>query len=63
MAQPHNGCLHLGKWITLSLKVHICCRVVKPAEGVFVSVKKPPPMKTWKVLFVLLYETNFDFGR
>ncbi|GFZ04439.1 albino or Glassy Yellow 1 [Actinidia rufa] len=25
------------------------CRVVKPAEGVFVSVKKPPPQKTWKV--------------
>lgn len=25
------------------------CRVVRPAEGLFVSVKKPPPMKSWKV--------------
>lgn len=33
----------------LKLREMLMPRVVKPAEGVFVSVKKPPPMKTWKV--------------
>ena len=30
-------------------------RVVKPAEGLFVSVKKPPSKKTWKVWLVLFF--------
>ncbi|MBA0592524.1 hypothetical protein Gorai_009505 [Gossypium raimondii] len=33
----------------LKLREMLMPRVVKPAGGVFVSVKKPPPMKTWKV--------------
>ncbi|KAF7153838.1 hypothetical protein RHSIM_Rhsim01G0000500 [Rhododendron simsii] len=33
----------------LKLREILMPRVVKPAEGVFVSVKKPPPKKTWKV--------------
>ncbi|XWS76733.1 hypothetical protein CRYUN_Cryun01aG0203100 [Craigia yunnanensis] len=33
----------------LKLREMLMPRVVKPAEGVFISVKKPPPMKTWKV--------------
>ncbi|PSS06273.1 Protein translocase subunit SecA like [Actinidia chinensis var. chinensis] len=33
----------------LKLREMLMPRVVKPAEGVFVSVKKPPPQKTWKV--------------
>ncbi|KAI9082643.1 hypothetical protein K1719_035512 [Acacia pycnantha] len=33
----------------LKLREMLMPRVVKPAEGVFVSVKKPPPMRTWKV--------------
>ncbi|XVF72841.1 hypothetical protein PTKIN_Ptkin12aG0153100 [Pterospermum kingtungense] len=33
----------------LKLREMLMPRVVRPAEGVFVSVKKPPPMKTWKV--------------
>ncbi|XVF32999.1 hypothetical protein REPUB_Repub17cG0130500 [Reevesia pubescens] len=33
----------------LKLREMLMPRVVKPAEGVFVSVKKPPTMKTWKV--------------
>ncbi|XWS46378.1 hypothetical protein CRYUN_Cryun14cG0060600 [Craigia yunnanensis] len=33
----------------LKLREMLMPRVVKPAEGVFVSVKKPPSMKTWKV--------------
>ncbi|KAH9731021.1 protein translocase subunit SECA1 [Citrus sinensis] len=33
----------------LKLREMLMPRVVKPAEGVFVSVKKPPPKKTWKV--------------
>ncbi|KAF5937241.1 hypothetical protein HYC85_024747 [Camellia sinensis] len=32
----------------LKLREMLMPRVVKPAEGVFVSVKKPPPKKTWK---------------
>ncbi|KAI3759985.1 hypothetical protein L1987_50373 [Smallanthus sonchifolius] len=32
---------------TWSEKLRLC--IVKPAEGVFVSVKKAPPKKTWKV--------------
>lgn len=33
----------------LKLREMLMPRVVKPAEGVFVSVKKPPVKKTWKV--------------
>ncbi|GLT31772.1 hypothetical protein SLA2020_064820 [Shorea laevis] len=33
----------------LKLREMLMPRVVKPADGVFVSVKKLPPMKTWKV--------------
>ncbi|KAJ9543134.1 hypothetical protein OSB04_022841 [Centaurea solstitialis] len=33
----------------LKLREMLMPSVVKPAEGVFVSVKKPPPKKTWKV--------------
>ncbi|KAK4417990.1 protein translocase subunit SECA1, chloroplastic [Sesamum alatum] len=33
----------------LKLREMLMPRVVRPAEGVFVSVKKPPPNKTWKV--------------
>lgn len=33
----------------LKLREMLMPRVVKPAEGVFVSVKKAPPKKTWKV--------------
>uniref|UniRef100_A0A2P2LNL9 Protein translocase subunit SecA n=1 Tax=Rhizophora mucronata TaxID=61149 RepID=A0A2P2LNL9_RHIMU len=33
----------------LKLREMLMPRVVKLAEGVYVSVKKPPPMKTWKV--------------
>ncbi|XP_062143954.1 protein translocase subunit SecA, chloroplastic [Alnus glutinosa] len=33
----------------LKLREMLMPRVVKPIEGVFVSVKKPPPKKTWKV--------------
>ncbi|KAK2970212.1 hypothetical protein RJ640_021648 [Escallonia rubra] len=33
----------------LKLREMLMPRVVKPAEGVFVSVKKPTPKKTWKV--------------
>ncbi|PKU63459.1 Protein translocase subunit SECA1, chloroplastic [Dendrobium catenatum] len=33
----------------LKLRELLMPRVVKPAEGVFVSVKKLPPRKTWKV--------------
>ncbi|KAE8671235.1 Protein translocase subunit SecA [Hibiscus syriacus] len=33
----------------LKLREMLMPRVVQPAGGVFVSVKKPPPMKTWKV--------------
>ncbi|XP_057461341.1 protein translocase subunit SecA, chloroplastic isoform X2 [Actinidia eriantha] len=33
----------------LKLREMLMPRVVKPAEGVFVSVKKPLPQKTWKV--------------
>ncbi|KAK7278119.1 hypothetical protein RJT34_23144 [Clitoria ternatea] len=33
----------------LKLREILMPRVVKPAEGVFVSVKKPPPFKSWKV--------------
>ncbi|KAK9202054.1 hypothetical protein WN944_017263 [Citrus x changshan-huyou] len=33
----------------LKLREMLMPRVVKPAEGVFVSVKKPPSKKTWKV--------------
>ncbi|CAL0300185.1 unnamed protein product [Lupinus luteus] len=33
----------------LKLREILMPRVVKPAEGVFVSVKKPPPTKIWKV--------------
>ncbi|KAF7818075.1 protein translocase subunit SecA, chloroplastic [Senna tora] len=33
----------------LKLREILMPRVVKPGEGVFVSVKKPPPTKTWKV--------------
>nr|GMD60856.1 protein translocase subunit SECA1, chloroplastic [Ipomoea batatas] len=33
----------------LKLREMLMPRVVKPAEGVFVSVKKPPPKKTWTV--------------
>ncbi|KAM3688219.1 hypothetical protein ACB098_10G137200 [Castanea mollissima] len=33
----------------LKLREMLMPRVVKPAEGVFVSVKKPSPKKTWKV--------------
>ncbi|KAI3449327.1 hypothetical protein Pfo_005992 [Paulownia fortunei] len=33
----------------LKLREMLMPRVVRPAEGVFVSVKKPPPKKTWKV--------------
>ncbi|XP_030539589.1 protein translocase subunit SecA, chloroplastic [Rhodamnia argentea] len=33
----------------LKLREMLMPRVVKPVEGVFVSVKKPPPKKTWKV--------------
>ncbi|XP_027366452.1 protein translocase subunit SecA, chloroplastic isoform X2 [Abrus precatorius] len=33
----------------LKLREILMPRVVKPDEGVFVSVKKPPPFKTWKV--------------
>ncbi|XP_027180858.1 protein translocase subunit SecA, chloroplastic [Coffea eugenioides] len=33
----------------LKLREILMPRVVKHAEGVFVSVKKPPPKKTWKV--------------
>ncbi|KAG8389629.1 hypothetical protein BUALT_Bualt02G0248900 [Buddleja alternifolia] len=33
----------------LKLREILMPRVVRPAEGVFVSVKKPPPKKTWKV--------------
>ncbi|XP_054809641.1 protein translocase subunit SecA, chloroplastic [Prosopis cineraria] len=33
----------------LKLRDILMPRVVKPAEGVFVSVKKPLPVKTWKV--------------
>nr|GLL42496.1 hypothetical protein Ahy_B09g096120 isoform D [Ipomoea trifida] len=34
----------------LKLREMLMPRVVKPAEGVFVSVKKPPPKKTWTVI-------------
>ncbi|XP_026446421.1 protein translocase subunit SecA, chloroplastic-like [Papaver somniferum] len=33
----------------LKLREILMPRVVKPAEGAFVSVKKPPPKKNWKV--------------
>ncbi|XP_019056171.1 PREDICTED: protein translocase subunit SECA1, chloroplastic isoform X2 [Nelumbo nucifera] len=33
----------------LKLREMLMPRVVKPTEGVFVSVKKPPPKKNWKV--------------
>ncbi|XP_059625511.1 protein translocase subunit SecA, chloroplastic isoform X2 [Cornus florida] len=33
----------------LKLREMLMPRVVKPAEGIFVSVKKPPTTKTWKV--------------
>ncbi|GFP93636.1 protein translocase subunit seca1 chloroplastic [Phtheirospermum japonicum] len=33
----------------LKLREMLMPRVVRPAEGVFVSVKKPPPKKIWKV--------------
>ncbi|XP_042515546.1 protein translocase subunit SecA, chloroplastic [Macadamia integrifolia] len=33
----------------LKLREMLMPRVVKPTEGGFVSVKKPPPKKTWKV--------------
>ncbi|XP_061367889.1 protein translocase subunit SecA, chloroplastic isoform X2 [Gastrolobium bilobum] len=33
----------------LKLREILMPRVVKPAEGVFVSIKKPPPSKIWKV--------------
>ncbi|XP_019428157.1 PREDICTED: protein translocase subunit SecA, chloroplastic [Lupinus angustifolius] len=33
----------------LKLREILMPRVVKPADGVFVSVKKPPPTKIWKV--------------
>ncbi|KAI9182043.1 hypothetical protein LWI28_021481 [Acer negundo] len=33
----------------LKLREMLMPRVVKPAEGLFVSVKKPPSKKTWKV--------------
>ncbi|KAL7112385.1 hypothetical protein ACP275_04G000900 [Erythranthe tilingii] len=33
----------------LKLREMLMPRVVRPAEGVFVSVKKPTPKKTWKV--------------
>lgn len=33
----------------LKLREMLMPRVVRPTEGVFVSVKKPPPKKTWKV--------------
>lgn len=33
----------------LKLREILMPRVVRPAEGVFVSVKKPPPKKSWKV--------------
>ncbi|KAJ1397980.1 SecA, preprotein cross-linking domain [Sesbania bispinosa] len=33
----------------LKLREILMPRVVKPAEGDFVSLKKPPPIKTWKV--------------
>ncbi|CAA3005952.1 translocase subunit, chloroplastic [Olea europaea subsp. europaea] len=33
----------------LKLREMLMPRVVRPAEGVFVSVKKPAPAKTWKV--------------
>ncbi|KAG9147002.1 hypothetical protein Leryth_005252 [Lithospermum erythrorhizon] len=33
----------------LKLREILMPRVVKPAEGVYVSVKKPPPKKSWKV--------------
>ncbi|KAL2486686.1 Protein translocase subunit SECA1 [Abeliophyllum distichum] len=33
----------------LKLREMLMPRIVRPAEGVFVSVKKPPPTKTWKV--------------
>ncbi|KAL8544753.1 hypothetical protein ACS0TY_005110 [Phlomoides rotata] len=33
----------------LKLREMLMPRVVRPAEGVFVSVKKPPPVKSWKV--------------
>ncbi|KAH6777455.1 Albino or Glassy Yellow 1 [Perilla frutescens var. frutescens] len=33
----------------LKLREMLMPRVVRPAEGVFVSVKKPPPKKSWKV--------------
>lgn len=33
----------------VSLHFDCYCRVVKPTDGVFVSVKKAPPKRTWKV--------------
>ncbi|XP_075094021.1 protein translocase subunit SECA1, chloroplastic isoform X2 [Nicotiana tabacum] len=33
----------------LKLREILMPRVVRPAEGVFVSVKKPPPKRSWKV--------------
>ncbi|XP_060217525.1 protein translocase subunit SECA1, chloroplastic [Lycium barbarum] len=33
----------------LKLREILMPRVARPAEGVFVSVKKPPPKRTWKV--------------
>lgn len=33
----------------LKLREILMPRVVRPAEGVFVSAKKPPPKRTWKV--------------
>ena len=58
--------LHIVK-VMLSWKIHYILsgpatfRVVKPAEGVFVSVKKPLPKKTWKVknLFSFLYSITY----
>ncbi|GMH28032.1 hypothetical protein Nepgr_029875 [Nepenthes gracilis] len=33
----------------LKLREMLMPRVVRPGDGGFISVKKPPPMKTWKV--------------
>ena len=43
------------------------CRLVKLTNGAFVSVKKPPPKKTWKVqyrflFFVLSFSSIFLLG-
>lgn len=60
----HNLKEDLLKWyahllqfmlVKVSLMWYKYCRVVRPAEGVFVSVKKSLPQKTWKVWFLSFY--------